>query len=160
PHSFYGQLAQRALGLDSGFDWHARPLTQAGIDALARSSAGQRVLALLQVGEPGLAEDEMQSLLGSAGPDLAAGIQAVAQLYELPSVALGLGVMGESHPNLRADGDLYPVPHWQPAGGFTVDRALLYALARQESAFNPRAQSSQGATGLLQIMPSTAKALG
>ena len=72
------------------------------------------MLALLQVGEAGMAEDEMQALLPRAGPDLAAGIQAVAQIYELPSVALGLGVMGESQPGLRADADLYPVPRWTP----------------------------------------------
>jgi soluble lytic murein transglycosylase len=160
PHSFYGQLALRALGLGSNFDWSAKPLTQAGVDALARSAAGQRVLALIQIGEMGLAEDEAQSLLRGAGPDLASGIQAVAQLYELPSVALGIGMIGESQPGLRADADLYPVPHWQPAGGFSIDRALLFALARQESAFNPNAQSPAGASGLLQIMPGTAKALG
>jgi len=160
PRSFYGQLARRALGLESDFDWSAKPLTQAGVDALARSTAGQRLLALIQVGEMGLAENEAQSLLRDAGPDLASGIQAVAQIYELPSVALGLGLMGESQPALRADADLYPVPHWQPPGGFTVDRALLFAFARQESAFNPEAVSPAGAGGLLQIMPDTAKALG
>ncbi len=160
PRSFYGQLARRALGLDSNFEWSAKALTQAGVDALARSTAGERVLALIQVGEMGLAEDEAQSLLRDAGPDLASGIQAVAQIYELPSVALGLGLIGESEPGLRADADLYPVPHWQPPGGFTVDRALLFALARQESAFNPEAESPAGAGGLLQIMPGTAKALG
>jgi len=160
PRSFYGQLARRALGLDSSFDWSAKPLTQAGVDALARSTAGQRLLALIQVGEMGLAEDEAQSLLRNAGPDLASGIQAVAQTYELPSVALGIGLMGESQPALRADADLYPVPHWQPPGGFTVDRALLFAFARQESAFNPEAKSPAGAGGLLQIMPGTAEALG
>ena len=156
PRTFYGQLARRALGLDSSFDWSAKPLTQAGIDAIARSEAGERLLALIQVGETGLAEDEAQNLLRNAGPDLASGIEAVAQTYELPSVALGLGLMGDSQPSLRADADLYPVPHWQPPGGFTVDRALLFAFARQESAFNPQATSPAGAGGLLQIMPGTA----
>jgi soluble lytic murein transglycosylase-like protein len=37
-----------------------------------------------------------------------------------------------------------------------MDPALLYALARQESNFDPAAISRAGARGLLQIMPATA----
>jgi soluble lytic murein transglycosylase len=160
PRTFYGQLAVHALGLDPSFDWSLKPLTSAGIRAVAASSVGQRALGLLQLGETSLAEDEMRGLLRQASPDLAAGLRGIAQLYQLPSVALGLGALADQLPNTRADAELYPLPHWRPAGGFMLDRALLLALVRQESGFDARAQSGAGAIGLMQIMPGTARALG
>jgi soluble lytic murein transglycosylase len=43
------------------------------------------------------------------------------------------------------------------AVGSPVEKAMVYAITRQESTFDPAAQSSAGARGLMQLMPDTAR---
>lgn len=67
-------------------------------------------------------------------------------------------VIGHSKPFLRL---VYPMPYQDEvtriAEGLKLDPLLVTSVMRAESRFDPYAQSSKGATGLMQLMPNTAK---
>jgi soluble lytic murein transglycosylase len=50
----------------------------------------------------------------------------------------------------------FGVPYYQPVAN-SADKTIVYAIARQESAFAPTATSTAGAKGLMQLMPDTAR---
>ncbi|MFT6303967.1 MAG: hypothetical protein ACI9XK_004940 [Granulosicoccus sp.] len=67
---------------------------------------------------------------------------------------------GMSFSQLDAKGRALNGDFKKVAQKFSVDPALLKAVARAESCFDPKAVSSAGATGLMQLMPTTARAMG
>jgi len=71
---------------------------------------------------------------------------ADGQALRLHSARAGLAGVGESIVRV--------------AERYHLNEALLAAVAQAESAFNPRAVSADGAMGIMQLMPGTARRLG
>ncbi len=149
--SFYGLLARESLGMDKSLA--GGPLPAPGrVESLANV---RRALRLAEIGEHRLAEDMIrhQAAIGPASDHLA--LLAVAQRVDFAGLQYWLAHNGRSGVRVPAVAR-FPLPRWQPTGGWRIDPALAFAHARQESDFRPRVVSPAGAVGLMQVRPGTA----
>jgi soluble lytic murein transglycosylase-like protein len=159
--TFYGMLAGRLLGQGFGPTGIAATLTEADITAVDATPDGHLAFALLQIGEADQAATALRGLWPDmqSNADLANAVMAVAARAGLADVTIGIAARLPS-PVDEIAGARLPLPALHPTGGFTVDPALVYALARTESGFNTHAISPAGARGLMQLMPVTARYIG
>ena len=164
--TLHGLIARRVLGLPTGIVPSSALLSQADVDAIAATDGGWRAFALLQVGQPQRAADELLGLWPAVrdNPELRRALLLVAAGVGLTDCAARLAAWSEAQEPDTSPGageDLrFALPRLRPAGGFQVDPALVYGLARVESNFDPTAVSAMGARGLMQLMPETARYVG
>ncbi|MDO8838716.1 MAG: lytic transglycosylase domain-containing protein [Parvibaculum sp.] len=160
--TFYGLLATRQLGRDLSIDWQEARLDAASFRALTANQQVARAVALFQIGKRELAGEELIRAHAHVDPALDQALIALASDFKLPAVELQVANAAHLPPSARKGGrialnaGLFPVPDYKPSNGYKVDRALLLAFMRQESAFRSDAMSHAGARGLMQIMPATA----
>jgi soluble lytic murein transglycosylase-like protein len=157
PRTFYGMIGRRLFGTASPFRWNDPIIEDESDLAIAFSDIrAKRALALIQIEQHYRAETELRQLAKSASTQTKLALVAIADQVGLPALALRAASSLQGVSGRRIERGLYPLPHWTPKDGFNVDRALIFAIMRQESAFNSRARSGAGARGLMQLMPATA----
>jgi soluble lytic murein transglycosylase-like protein len=153
PDTFYGLLATRVLGRDMNADFAEPALDTVSFAGLMLEKPAHRAVALWQIGHTEPIEAELARAFGQMSPDLDPAFAALARNLGLP--ALELRAAETAAPTVKLT-SLYPVPPYEPQGGYALDQAVVLAFAKQESRFQPAALSKAGARGVMQIMPQTA----
>ncbi|AQR75700.1 lytic transglycosylase [Sphingomonas sp. LM7] len=156
--TYYGLLARAALGIQDkpgkgerfvAEDWRA----------LERRPNVRVAAALTEIGEDGLANEVLRHQARFCTPGDHAALSRLAGRLNLAATQLWLSHNGPAgaKPLVQAR---YPSPNWTPAGGWRVDKALVFAHTLQESRFNAEVRSAAGAMGLMQVKTGAAIDVG
>lgn len=159
---YYGTIARIAAGLPSPvFESPSRPVQSprvarelAALDLLDAAGLNEEAGALIQ----DLTSDRDYTV--AEGLDIGEGL--IARGRTIQGIRLGWRLaesLTTNHP--RVVRLIFPWPNRElverEAARFDLDPILVASLIRQESAFDARIVSQAGASGLMQLMPSTAR---
>ena len=154
--TFYGSLAMASLGYKYKPNFDLPKYDHNLIEKIFNYRGGIRALALIEVNEYHKAAREFRKIIPKFDIKDYPQLLSFTSKNNMPGLTFRLAAILRNDHNKILLGGLYPVPTWNIGTSDLKDRALLYAIARQESGFNPRARSSSKAMGVLQIIPSTA----
>ena len=156
--SLWGFRAAELLGRPPALAHRPAPVDDERLQALSASDSVARMRELQALGRGVDVSREWRELTRTMSP---------AELVTAAALAARLGLVSESIFTLARsdywdDLDLrFPLPHRALIGAAAAERGLpvdwVYAIIRQESAFDADIASHAGAVGLMQLMPATAK---
>jgi soluble lytic murein transglycosylase len=153
--TFYGQLASAKLG---GDDQPLRPAPAVARDH-ERHEAVRVVELLLATGDKDVAAPlalEATKNMADVRQIAALGEAIASQRDAKMSLIFGKSASYRGIPLDDVAFPSYGVPNFDALPN-SASRSVVYAIARQESAFDPKAVSSAGAMGLMQMIASTAR---
>jgi soluble lytic murein transglycosylase len=157
PTAYYGQIARAKLGLNDLV--LRRPPEPANRGALMNLEVVRAAQILYAVDARDLVIPFVADLADRAvDPGALVVIAEIAKKYDDARAML---MIGKAALNRGYAFDVYAfptngIPDFRMVGP-SVDRSVVYAIARQESAFNPRAVSSAKAYGLMQVTAPTGR---
>ncbi|WP_321393137.1 lytic transglycosylase domain-containing protein [Emcibacter sp.] len=154
--TFYGLIAEYQLGQTPALNWDQPEFSGELFQSISSLGNVKRAIALAQVKKTMAADMELSDAWRRTSGDKHAALLGLASTLGLAGTQLKIGKIEEQKRLAALDSTLYPLPDMEPEGGFVLDRALLFAIVRQESEFNSWARSSVGARGIMQVMPRTA----
>ena len=150
PTAYYGQIARARLGLKD-LALRAPPERH----GTAQHEVVRAIDLLYAIGERDLVAG-MLADLGDRAQDAAAlaalGDVATRNKDARAMLLLGKAALGRGLPLDHYAFPTIGIPDYQTVGP-AVDRAIVYAIARQESTFNQRTVSTAKAMGLMQVTP-------
>lgn len=156
--TYYGQLARQRLGLPP-VALRRTPDTSSARASFDKMEPVRAIKLLYAIGDRDTPITIYYDLAWRM--EDSAHLALLAQLAEANSDARGALVVGkesvyEGHPLDALAFPTFGLPSYSPIGT-PVDKAMIYAVARQESQFNPRTLSSAKAMGLMQVTPAAGR---
>lgn len=155
PETFYGLLASEALGMEP-IARRAAKVVKLDWASLKDQQNAILAVGLAEIGQTKLADEALrhQARIGDARQHT--NLAQLAGSLNLASTQFWLGHYGPARNQSNAMAR-YPMPNWEPLGGWRVTPALVYAHTLQESNFRTDVVSPAGARGLMQVRPGTAQ---
>ncbi len=157
PNSFYGMLALEILGVEKKIEWFQQKNLDKNNSKLLNLPAGKRLQSLIQVGFAEELEKEIVHINSVLNREIAQESISIAENFDLAYTQLKIVNKLEQFGMNVPVHLYYPTSVWKPRDGFKLEKELLHAFMHQESMFNTNAKSKDGAMGLMQVLPSTAK---
>ena len=154
---FYPMLAAAQLKQSYKVDFPAAPSFTVA-EQLPFKQVFAMIRELRELGRNGLAKQRWRILLDNADFTTQLKLAEYAENQQWFELAVDASIVAKAwdYLSLRLP-NAYPEYFNAALQNLNISKTFAMAIARQESAWNPMAQSSANARGLMQLLPSTAK---